>query len=121
MSLKDLVKRVLPAAALERIWRARQKSRQARINSLPLLDENSFRKILVNQLGLTSGDTVFVHSSIDRLNLDFPFYRVLSLMQEVLGEEGTLLFPTYPKTSSYEFLSRGETFDVRKTPSYTGI
>lgn len=121
MSLKDLVKRVLPAAALERIGRARQKSRQARLSSLPLLDENSFRKILVNELGLTRGDCIFVHSSIDRLNLGFPFYLVLSIMQEVLGEEGTLLFPTYPKTSSYEFLSRGEVFDVRKTPSYTGI
>jgi aminoglycoside 3-N-acetyltransferase len=121
MSLKDLVKQVLPRAALDAVGRARQKSRQARINSLPLLDENSFREILVTELGLAREDTVFVHSSIDQLNLGFPFYRLLSIMQDVVGERGTLLFPTYPKTSSYEFLSRGEVFDVRKTPSYTGI
>jgi aminoglycoside 3-N-acetyltransferase len=121
MSLKDLVKRVLPTAALGAVGRARQKRRQARIGSLPLLDENSFQKILVNELGLSVGDTVFVHSSIDQLNLSFPFYRVLPLMQDLTGESGTLMFPTYPKSSSFEFLSREEIFDVRKTPSYTGI
>jgi aminoglycoside 3-N-acetyltransferase len=121
MSLKDLVKRVLPATTLDAIGRARQKSRQARVSSLPLLSETSFKKILVSELGLAEGDTVFVHSSIDQLNLGFPFYRVLPLLQEVTGRRGTLLFPTYPRLSSYESLSRGEIFDVRKTPSYTGI
>jgi aminoglycoside 3-N-acetyltransferase len=75
----------------------------------------------VNALGLCKGDTVFVHSSIDQLNLGFPFYRVLSLMEDLVGVKGTLLFPTYPRLSSYEFLRRGEVFDIRKTPSYTGI
>lgn len=121
MSLKDLVKRVLPEKALQTASRARQKSRQARISSLPLLNEISFQKILVNELGLSEGDTVFVHSSMDQLNLGFPFYRILPIMQEITGERGTLLFPTYPQLSSYEFLSRGKIFDVRKTPSYTGI
>jgi aminoglycoside 3-N-acetyltransferase len=75
----------------------------------------------VNALGLCKGDTVFVHSSIDQLNLGFPFYRVLPLMEDLLGAGGTLLFPTYPRLSSYEFLIRGEVFDIKKTPSYTGI
>ncbi|HYE63967.1 MAG TPA: AAC(3) family N-acetyltransferase, partial [Pyrinomonadaceae bacterium] len=72
---------------------------------------------------LTTGDTVYVHSSIDRLNLGFPFYRILPLIQQVIGLRGTVLFPTYPnhKTSSYEYLKQERVFDVRKTPSYTGI
>lgn len=121
MSIKKIVKRALPERALASLSRARKKIEQARIAALPLLDENSFRELLRNELGLTGGDTVFVHSSIDQLNLGFPFYRVLPLLQEVLGTQGTLLFPTYPQISSYEFLARGEIFDVRKTPSYTGI
>jgi aminoglycoside 3-N-acetyltransferase len=64
---------------------------------------------------------VFVHSSVDRLNLGFPFYGVLSILREIVGPEGTLLFPTYPRLSSYEFLKSGEVFDVRKSASYTGI
>src|SRR5262249_5838445 len=37
--------------------------------------------------------------------------------------KGTLLFPTYPnhRISSYEYLRQGRTFDVRKTPSYSGL
>src|SRR5436305_6917234 len=121
MNLKDLVKRVLPENAISSVSRARQKIKQARIASLPLLSEKNFREILVGELGLAEGDTVFVHSSIDQLNLDFPFYRVLALLQDVTGPNGTLLFPTYPQISSYEFLSRGEIFDIKKTPSYTGV
>ncbi|HEV7375099.1 MAG TPA: AAC(3) family N-acetyltransferase, partial [Pyrinomonadaceae bacterium] len=64
---------------------------------------------------------VFIHSSIDQLHPDFPFYRLLPLIQQITGPQGTVLFPTYPQSASYEFLSRGEIFDVRKTPSYTGI
>lgn len=121
MSIKDLVKRVLPEKTVASLSRARKKMRQSHIASLPILNEDSFREILVSELGLTTGDTVFVHSSIDQLNLDFPFYRIMSLLRETIGQRGTLLFPTYPQASSYEFLSRGEVFDVRKTASYTGI
>ena len=121
MTLRDLVKRVLPAPALNSLGRARQKFERARVSSLPVLDEDLFRQILINDLGLSAGDTVFVHSSIDQLNPAFPFYRVLSLLQDVVGAEGTLLFPTYPQHSSSEFLTTGEIFDVRKSASYTGI
>jgi aminoglycoside 3-N-acetyltransferase len=69
-------------------------------------------------------DTVYVGSSIDQLNLDFPFYRILNLVQEVIGPKGNVLFPTYPNRSplsSYEFLKQGRVFDIRRTPSYTGL
>jgi len=32
-----------------------------------------------------------------------------------------MLFPTYPSLPSYEYLTSGEVFDVRRSPSYTGI
>ncbi|HEU4479958.1 MAG TPA: AAC(3) family N-acetyltransferase [Pyrinomonadaceae bacterium] len=121
MTLRDLVKRILPAPALSSLRRARREYQESRIASLPTLDEEIFRKILVRDLGLTSGDTVFVHSSMDQLAPGFPFFRVLELLRQVVGADGTLLFPTYPQSSSYEFLRRGEVFDVRKSPSYTGI
>jgi len=40
---------------------------------------------------------------------------------DLVGPQGTILMPSYPKLTSYEFLRSGEVWDVRKTPSYTGI
>ena len=42
---------------------------------------------------------------------------------EVIGGGGTVVVPTYPnhRISSYEWLKQGNVFDVRRTPSYTGI
>ncbi|HEX8138287.1 MAG TPA: AAC(3) family N-acetyltransferase [Pyrinomonadaceae bacterium] len=121
MSIKELARRVLPEGAFTSLGRVQKRLKRARLSRLPLLTEEFFGQILVDHLGLAAGDTVFVHSSMDQLNLGFPFYRALALLQQAVGREGTLLFPTYPQLSSYEFLSRGETFDVRRTPSYTGI
>jgi aminoglycoside 3-N-acetyltransferase len=114
MKLKELAKGILG----ERGASVRRKVRDARLRELT---ETEFLQILGDELRVCKGDTVFVHSSIDQLNLGFPFYRVLTLLEDQVGSGGTLLFPTYPRLSSYEFLSRGEVFDIKKTPSYTGI
>jgi aminoglycoside N3'-acetyltransferase len=76
---------------------------------------------LTNILCLNQGDIVFVHSSIDRLGLGFPFFGILSILRQVIGESGTLVFPTYPRVAAHEALLSGEVFDVRSSPSYTGI
>jgi aminoglycoside 3-N-acetyltransferase len=119
--LRRLIKRVLPSQTLIFLKKHLRSRRRAQIMGLPPLTPDKFRWILTEKLGLTTGDVVFIHSSIDRLNLTFPFQQVLKILQETVGSEGSLLFPTYPRLASYEFLSRGETFDVRKSPSFTGI
>lgn len=124
MNIGEIARRVLPESAVASLVRAGKRYRQARIARLPVLDESRFKAILAGELGLEEGDTVYVHSSVDQLNLDFPFYRVLPLIQAVIGTRGTVLFPTYPnrgRMSSYEYLARGSVFDVRRTPSYTGL
>ena len=118
MKLKELAKGVLRERGTRTLTGVRRKVQDALRSSL---SEIQLSQILVDELGVSKGDTVFVHSSIDQLNLGFPFYRVLPLLQDLVGNRGTLLFPTYPQLSSYEFLRRGEVFDVRKSPSYTGI
>jgi len=124
LSITDIARRILPASTVASLARARKKMRRARIEKLPLVSEKEFTRILTDELGLTIGDTVYVHSSIDQLNLEFPFYRILPLIQNVIGERGTVLFPTYPNRSplsSYEYLLNGNVFDVKRTPSYTGL
>lgn len=123
MSLGDIARKLLPAETLASLSRAKKKLDRARIARLPRLSERDFTEILAGDLRLGEGETVFVHSSVDRLNLDFPFYRILSLLRGVIGPRGTVLFPTYPnhRISSYEYLRQGHVFDVRRTPSYIGL
>lgn len=124
MTVADLARKFLPAGAVAYIARSRKRARRARIEKLPRLTERDFTSILVDSLGLAKNDTVYVGSSVDQLNLDFPFYRILPLLQDVIGPKGNLLFPTYPNRaplSSYQFLMQGRVFDIRRTPSFTGI
>src|SRR5262245_21466003 len=99
----------------------RTKLVDARRRRLPALSEDILKRIIVEDLGLESGDVVFVHSSINELSPAFPVFRILQVLQEVIGREGTLLFPTYPRALSSVYLMNGEIFDVRKTVSYSGL
>lgn len=123
MSIRKIAEKILPESALAKVVRAGKKMKRARVERLPQLSEKDFTQILTERLGLITGDVVYVHSSVDRLHLGFPFYRILSLLRDVVGQRGTILFPTYPnlRMSSYEYLLRQEVFDVRRTPSYTGL
>ena len=123
MSIAGLAKKFLPAVAYESIVRKKKERERARLARLPRLTEAGLAEILTGDLRLATGDVVFVHSSLDQLNLDFPFYRVLTLLRQVIGPRGTMLFPTYPnhRISSYEYLLQGKVFDVRRTPSYAGL
>ena len=123
MDLQRIARTILPDRAVTSLRRAKWARECRRVASLPPLTEEDFREILANDLNLNEGDLVYVHSGMDGLNLAFPFYRILFLIREVIGSSGTVLFPTYPnhRISSYEYLRQGKVFDVRRTPSYTGI
>jgi aminoglycoside 3-N-acetyltransferase len=123
MDLQGIARTILPNRAVVSLRRAKRERERRRVASLPALTDEDFRSILVDDLNLNKGDLVYVHSGMDGLNLGFPFYRILFLIREVIGAAGTLLFPTYPnhRISSYEYLRQGNVFDVRRTPSYTGI
>jgi len=123
MQLTKLAKAILPERAFSSLRRAKWERERRRVAALPPLGESEFKSLLRNDLRLEAGDLVYVHSGMDGLNLGFPFYRILFLIQEVIGREGTVVFPTYPnhRVSSYEWLKQGNVFDVRRTPSYTGI
>jgi len=123
MAFRKLAKSILPKRAVDSLRHAKWERERRRVASLPPLSETDFKEILSNDLRLASGDLVYVHSGMDGLNLGFPFYRILFLIQEIIGPRGTVVFPTYPnhRISSYEWLKQGNIFDIRRTPSYTGI
>ncbi len=123
MDLAKIAKSILPKRAVDSLRHAKWEREKRRVAALAPLTEADFKSILNDELRLTSGDLVYVHSGMDGLNLSFPFYRVLFLIQEVIGADGTVVFPTYPnhRISSYEWLKQGNVFDIRRTASYTGI
>ena len=123
MAFRKLAKSILPKRAVDSLRHAKWERERRRVASLSPLSETDFKEILRNDLRLASGDLVYVHSGMDGLNLAFPFYRILFLIQEIIGPRGTVVFPTYPnhRISSYEWLKQGNIFDIRRTPSYTGI
>src|SRR5438046_10673296 len=123
MSIAGLAKKILPAVAYDSIVRKKKERERARLARLPRLTEAGLTEVLTKDLRLSTGDVVFVHSSLDQLNLDFPFYRILTLLRNIIGPEGTMLFPTYPnhRISSHESLLQGKIFDVSRTHSYARV
>ena len=75
------------------------------------------------QWGLKSGDVVILSSYLTRVVMDtkrngehFDMNLFLESVLDVIGEEGTLLIPTF----NWDFC-HGETFDYYKTKSQTGV
>jgi len=81
--------------------------------------------LLLPELGITAGATVFVHSSMDRVARRVPGMTpigVIRLIQNLLGPEGTLLMPTFPFLGSQlEYVKTQRVFNPQKTPSQVGL
>jgi aminoglycoside 3-N-acetyltransferase len=119
-ALKRL-KRHIPEPVRNTIRSWKLQSVQKRLSSLPPFSENDLYRVLTEDLGIQKGNVVFFHSSAEKLRPSFPLHHVLTILRDVVGEDGTLLTPTYPRQLSSEFLKNDFVFDVRKTPSYMGI
>lgn len=80
------------------------------------------KRVLRESLGVKDGGVVFVHSSIERMNLTFSGMRLLQILKEAVGPEGTLLFPcTHVAGRAEDYLRSGAIFDVRKSPTCMGL
>ena len=88
----------------------------------PKLSESEFRQILTNNLGIGKGSVVFIHSSIDKLFINFNPEKVLDILIEIVGSEGTILLPcTQLQERADVYLQRGEIFNVKKTLPKMGL
>src|SRR5574342_1435289 len=72
-------------------------------------------------LGMSWGDTVFVHSAYSSLGrapggVEGGPQTVIDAILEVIGPGGTLIMPTF----NYDFL-KGVVWDIRTSPSQMGI
>jgi aminoglycoside 3-N-acetyltransferase len=80
-------------------------------------------KNALSELGITSGDTLFVHASFKPLNgFQGTPLEIVACFLEAIGRNGNLLMPSMPYASStFDYLGRKEIFDVKKTPSKMGL
>jgi aminoglycoside 3-N-acetyltransferase len=86
------------------------------------LSEKEFQELLVHDLQIQRGAVVFIHSSTDALNVSFPTYRILEILLETVGENGTLVFPAWHFTyRAEEYLNKHLVFDVEHSPSMLGL
>ncbi|MBU1165643.1 AAC(3) family N-acetyltransferase [Candidatus Micrarchaeota archaeon] len=77
----------------------------------------------LEEVGLKKGDIVFSHVGMGFLgypkegrDIDTIFDVIHGSLREVVGEEGTLIVPTY----TYSFC-KGEPFDIQNSPSTVGV
>lgn len=113
--------RFLPDAIAFRLIALDRRRAMARARRTKPLDLAGFRALLTGPLGIARGDCVCIHSALGGLNVALPAAESLDLLLDIVGPEGTLVFPTFPKLASYEFLARREVFDLRGTPSGMGV
>lgn len=77
----------------------------------------------LHKLGLKRGDRILVHSSLDQLfAYDGTPSEIIAILQEIIGEEGIVAMPTLSFSGlAIDFARSGAVFDVRRTPSHTGL
>lgn len=123
--LKQIILKYAPEFVLE--WAKALKKNQRR-KQLHLQEETktgiSQQKLVddLKKIGLQKGDSVLVHSSLSKIGfVEGGPATVVNALFEVIGEEGTLLFPSFPaKGRNKTHLEEHPFFDIKNTPSQMG-
>lgn len=79
-----------------------------------------FKKSIV-RYGIKNGDVVLIHSSMFGLySLGVSVDEILDFFEELIGREGTLIFPTYPDLERMKCENGVYLYDPKKTVPWTG-
>lgn len=117
---KGLLPYIEPGYRQVRRWSARLD----RLLDTRTMNETTFGELL-RKLGVVSGATVMIHSSADEIARRVPGMnpmKLIRLLQESLGTQGTLLMPTFPFSGrQLEYVETQDSFDVKRTPSQVGL
>lgn len=115
-----ILKRFVPTSLLMKM---RKKYYHYRDKKIKPLSKAQFETLLVDQLKVKPGQDLFVHSSMQLLKLEFPFYEVMPVLRKLVGPEATLLFPTtHFGGSARDYLGNPDSvFNVRRSASIYGL
>lgn len=123
--LKKIALKYAPEFVLE--W-AKQLKKNQRRKELELQKQNGkgiTKQLLVEdfkKIGLKKNDSVLVHSSLSKIGFVVGGPKtIIEALLEVIGIEGTLLFPSFPAIGRNKtHLEEKPFFDIRNTPSQMG-
>lgn len=119
MIISKLLFKILPKSAFLKI---RYKFFTYRQKLHKPFTEDSFRTMLTEKLGLKKGAMVFIHSSMDFLNYEATPEKVLDILLDIVGNEGTLIFPAWHFGYRAEvYLQKDKVFDVKRSPTVLGL
>lgn len=118
--IKKIIFKLLPEDKLKKL---RYKYRIQRMKLHKPMSEADFRNVLKETLHIQKGDTVFIHSSMDFLNIEFSPFRILNILIDIVGAEGTLIFPSWHiQMRAEEYLQDKENlFDIEKSRGVLGL
>jgi len=123
--LKQFILKYAPDFMLEWAKTLKKNRRRKALKEQEQSRKGISRSQLVNDLqkiGLRKGDSVLVHSSLSKIGfVEGGAKTVIDALLDVVGNEGTLLFPTFPaKGRNKTHLEEHPVFDIAKTPSQMG-
>jgi len=80
-----------------------------------------FKKCIVEDCKIEAGDIVLVHSSIKGMgSMGVTSCEIIEFLLATIGENGTLIFPSYPDLQKMEIKDGSYVFDPETTPPWTG-
>lgn len=116
--LRTWAKQALPPAVRQSIKRYARRAEALKIGGV--LDEAGFRKVLTDDLGLRTGDSVLVHTSFGRLKPTFSPAAAVEVFMDIVGPGGNILMPVYPGNGD-EWLAADKVFDPLTSAISTGV
>ena len=114
-------KKILPNFVYNYYKLKKQELTKKKLNEFPKYSKDHFLEFLISNFNINEGDTLLIHSSTDKLNIDFSITELLEILLIAVGKNGNLVFPTYPQLPSHQFLLSGEVWNVKRSLSYTGM
>lgn len=122
---KNFIRRNIPSFIVVPGKKLKKECRRKKLEQQKKKYPVIYRETLANDflsLGIKAGDNVIVHSSLSKIGyVEGGSKTVIDALLEVIGEEGTLLFPTSPaNTYQYYYMKSNPVFDVLHSPSQMG-
>lgn len=118
--LRNILANIISDSIKKKLKKWEFKSKQKLVRALPEIEEDALRALLEEDLGVTKGDNVFVHASVSLLNTKLCSEQIFEILQDIVGDKGSISVPCFPRMSSSQFMRSQKKFDLARTPSGMG-
>ncbi len=105
---------------LRPINNTRLKLRKKIYSLLPKLTLTDLEQLFNKHLNIQKGETLFIHSSLNILNTDVSPIGLINFIKEYLGNQGTLVMPTFSPETFNALNETCRAFSVKETRSNVG-